>query len=215
MKTLSTRINKYPYFLWLTYFKELEFDFENMKVKSDVGESSITKVSKYWIFLLKYLPFVLLLTFGSYPKDQSDVFIFLGSFIIVVSSIYLLIKFPRYFIKYLIAFTIFVNLLIYNYSILTIIIDSAIVYIVELIILSILLRDIYKKNYNKYYFLESVKKFNTIHFAKKHNRPLVPLIPKIKTFGWKGKGLFRKKRGFDINFSFYLNGYFVRIEDEI
>lgn len=40
------RINKYPFFLWLTESREdLKLDFKNLKVSSDeLGESSLKKV---------------------------------------------------------------------------------------------------------------------------------------------------------------------------
>ncbi|MFV0562205.1 hypothetical protein [Malaciobacter mytili] len=203
----QVKINKYPYLLWLHYRKDLEVDLENQIVKSDIAESKIKKVANWKIFLMKYLPFFLILIFGVYPQHLVELKVFaIALFVVAISSI-ILVKFLNHFKKYLILITSIGYYVIFTNSENIELIDLFSIYTAEIIIVIVLIRDIYLKKYTNYYSLIDIKKINKVTIAKKHERPLIPL--------WFGrKGLFKMKRGFNLGFDFSIGGYFMRIENE-
>ncbi|WP_419768226.1 hypothetical protein [Arcobacter sp.] len=206
-KETKIRVNKYPFLLWLCYEKELEIDFLNKKVKSDIAVSKIEKVSNWKIFILKYFIFIfLILSFGIYPINLIEFGIFIGSIFVTSISYFVLIKFTKYFIKYLILITLTGYLIIFNYAEHIQLVDLFSVYTTEIVITAILIRDIILKKYQNYYYLKDIKKKNKVNIAKKHNRPLIPF--------WKNKGLFRIQRGFNLGFNFSIGGFYFRIENE-
>lgn len=211
----QVKINKYPCLLWLHYHKNLEVDLENQIVKSDVAESKIKKVDDWKIFLMKYLPFFLILIFGVYPQHLVELKIFaIALFVVAISSI-ILVKFLKHFKKYLILVTLFGYYIIFTNSEHIQLIDMFSLFVAEIIIVIVLSRDIYLKKYTNYYYLSDIKKVNQLNLTKQHNRPLLPLLPRVDSFGWKGKGLLRVKRGFNLSFNFSIGGYFMRIENEV
>ena len=68
---MNTRINKYPFFLWITKEKNFQV-FKNTAtgtlkiVDEQLGESEIKKVPEWQIFLIKYLPLILFFIFILY-----------------------------------------------------------------------------------------------------------------------------------------------------
>lgn len=204
----QVKINKYPYLLWLHYRKELEVDLENQKVKSEYTESKIKNVANWKIFLMKYLPFLIILFFGVYPQNLVELKVFaIALFVVAISSI-ILVKFLKHFKKYLILVTLFGYYIIFTNTEHIQLIDMFSLFIAEIIIVIVLIRDIYLKKYTNYYYLSDIKKINKITVAKKHERPLIPL--------WFGsKGLFKIKRGFNIGFNLSIGGYYMRIENEV
>lgn len=215
-KKYKIRVNKYPYLLWLGYLTEIELDFENKKAVSEIAESSFEKVALWKVLLMKYALFLLMIvTLFTYPKELLDFKIFGASLVSVAIGGFVLLKLPKYFIKFLILFSVGGFLVFYNYIQIGIYVESYVMYASQLIIIAILVRDIIKKKYEGYYFLKDIKKVNKVNISQQHNRPLIPLLPRVDSFGWKGKGLFRVKRGFNLNFNFSIGGYFMRIENEV
>ncbi|WP_419774108.1 hypothetical protein [Halarcobacter sp.] len=202
----QVKINKYPYLLWLHYRKELEVDLENQKVKSNVAESKTKKIDDWKIFLMKYIPFILILFVGVYPQNMIELKVFaIALFVVAISSI-ILVKFLNHFKKYLILITLIGYYVIFTNSENIELIDLFSIYTAEIIIVIVLIRDIYLKKYTNYYSLIDIKKINKVNIAKKHERPLIPI--------WRKKGFFKIKRGFNIGFNLSIGGYFMRIENE-
>lgn len=204
----QVKINKYPFLLWLHYRKDLDIDLENQIIKSEVAESRIKRIDNWKVFLMKYLPFVLILFFGIYPQSFMELKIFLLSLLVVFISSLVLIKFLKYFKKYLILLTLIGYYIIFTNTEHIQLIDLFSVYAAELIVVAILVRDIYLKRYANYYYLLDIKKINKVNIATQHTKPLIPL--------WFGnKGLFRIKRGLNLGFDFSIGGYYIRIENEV
>ncbi|QKF82411.1 hypothetical protein [Halarcobacter ebronensis] len=215
-KKYKIRVNKYPYLLWLGYTTDINLDFKNKKAVSEVAESKFKKVDLWKVLLMKYGVFVFII-FGLfiYPKELLDFKIFGASLISVAIGGFVLIKFPKYFIKFLVLLLVGGFLVFYNYIQIGVYVESYVMYASQIIIVAILIRDIVKKKYENYYYLKDIKKVNQVNLTKQHNRPLIPLLPRVDSFGWQGKGLFRVKRGFNFGFNFSVGGYFMRIENEV
>lgn len=215
-KKYKIRVNKYPYFLWLGYTTDIDLNFKNMKAVSEVAESKFKKVDLWKVLLMKYGVFMFII-FGlfTYPKELLDFKIFGASLLSVAIGGFILIKFPKYFMKFLFLLLVGGFLVFYNYIQIGVYVESYVMYASQIIILAILIRDIVKKKYENYYYLKDIKKVNQVNLTKKHNRPLIPLLPRVDSFGWQGKGLFRVKRGFNLGFNFSVAGYFMRIENEV
>ncbi|MCG3714177.1 hypothetical protein L5F64_01185 [Aliarcobacter butzleri] len=198
------RINKYPFFLWLTQSREdFKLDFKNLKVSSDdVGESSLIKVSIYLIVLIKYLPFLLVLPYFYYPSNKNDLIPFIGAFVVVISMLFVYLKTNLIFFKiYVVAICIINAVFIFIVNDYAVSLDIGLTFFAQTLLFSILALDIfYFKGYKNWYFLESFKNEIDIKFAEKKERRFLRF--------------FKPKTGFDISKKVYIKGYFVRIENE-
>lgn len=78
------RINKYPFFLWLTQSRDdLTLNLKEKVVESEeLGKSSIKEIPLYFVVLMKYLPILLLLPFMYFPTSILDIFPFIGAFLV-------------------------------------------------------------------------------------------------------------------------------------
>lgn len=198
------RINKYPFFLWLTQSREdLTLDFKNLKVSSDeLGESSLKKVPIYFIALLKYLPFLFILPYLYYPSNKSDFLPFIGAFLVVLSMLFVYLKTNLVFFKiYVVAICIINAVLIFIVNDYAVFLDIGLTFFAEIFLFSILALDIfYFKGYKNWYFLESFKNEIDIKFAEKKERRFLRF--------------FKPKTGFNVSKRVFIKGYFLRIENE-
>ncbi|RZV12753.1 hypothetical protein D3M61_11400 [Aliarcobacter butzleri] len=198
------RINKYPFFLWLTQSREdFKLDFKNLKVSSDdVGESSLKKVPIYFIALLRYLPFLFVLPYLYYPSNKNDLIPFIGAFVVVISMLFVYLKTNLIFFKtYVITICIVNVVLIFLINDYAVFLDIGITFFAEIGIFAILYLDIfYFKGYKNWYFLENFKNEIDIKFAEKKQRKFLFFL--------------KPKTGFNISKRFYVKGYFLRIENE-
>lgn len=198
------RINKYPFFLWLTESREdLKLDFKNLKVSSDdLGESSLKKVPIYLIALLKYLPFLLLLPYFYYSSNKNDLLSFIGAFVIVISMLFVYLKTNLIFLKvYVITVFIINAVLIFLINDYAVSLDIGLTFFAQILLFLILALDIfYFKGYKNWYFLESFKNEIDIKFSQKRERKFLFFL--------------KPKTGFNVSKRVFIKGYFVRIENE-
>ena len=198
------RINKYPFFLWLTQSREdLVLDFKNLKVSSDeLGESSLKKVPIYLIVLIKYLPFLLFLPYFYYPSNKSDLLPFLGALLVVVSMLFVYLKTNLFFFKaYVITVFIINAVLIFLINDYAVYLDISLTFFAEILLFSVLVFDIFiLKAYKNWYFLESFKNEIDIKFSQKRERKFLFFL--------------KPKTGFNVSKRVFIKGYFLRIENE-
>lgn len=198
------RINKYPFFLWLTQSREdLKLDFKNLKVSSDeLGESSLKKVPIYLIVLLKYVPFLLVLPYFYYPSNRSDLLPFLGAFVVVISMLFVYLKTNLFFFKiYVITVFIINAILLFLINDYAVSLDISLTFFAEILLFSVLAFDIfYFKGYKNWYFLESFKNEIDIKFSQKRERKFLFFL--------------KPKTGFNVSKRVFIKGYFLRIENE-
>lgn len=198
------RINKYPFFLWLTESREdLKLDFKNQKVSSDeLGESSLKKVPIYLIVLLKYVPFLLVLPYFYYPSNRSDLLPFLGAFVVVISMLFVYLKTNLFFFKiYVITVFIINAILLFLINDYAVSLDISLTFFAEILLFSVLAFDIfYFKGYKNWYFLESFKNEIDIKFSQKRERKFLFFL--------------KPKTGFNVSKRVFIKGYFLRIENE-
>lgn len=198
------RINKYPFFLWLTQSREdLVLDFKNLKVSSDeLGESSLKKVPIYLIVLIKYLPFLLVLPYFYYPSNKSDLLPFLGALLVVVSMLFVYLKTNLFFFKtYVITVFIINAVLIFLINDYAVSLDISLTFFAEILLFLVLAFDIFiLKAYKNWYFLESFKNEIDIKFSQKRERKFLFFL--------------KPKTGFNVSKRVFIKGYFLRIENE-
>lgn len=198
------RINKYPFFLWLTQSREdLKLDFKNQKVSSDdLGESSLKKVPIYLIVLLKYVPFLLVLPYFYYPSNRSDLLPFIGAFVIVISMLFVYLKTNLFFFKiYVITVFIINAILLFLINDYAVSLDISLTFFAEILLFSVLAFDIfYFKGYKDWYFLENFKNEIDINFSQKRERKFLFFL--------------KPKTGFNVSKRVFIKGYFLRIENE-
>lgn len=198
------RINKYPFFLWLTESREdLTLDFKNLKVSSDeLGESSVKRVPIYLIALLKYVPFLLVLPYFYYPSNKSDLLPFLGAFVVVISMLFVYLKINLFLFKvYVITVFIINAVLLFLINDYAVSLDISLTFFAEILLFSVLAFDIfYFKGYKNWYFLESFKNEIDIKFSQKRERKFLFFL--------------KPKTGFNVSKRVFIKGYFLRIENE-
>lgn len=198
------RINKYPFFLWLTQSREdLVLDFKNLKVSNDeLGESSLKKVPIYLIVLIKYLPFLLVLPYFYYPSNKSDLLPFIGALSVVVSMLFVYLKTNLFFFKtYVITVFIINAVLIFLINDYAVYLDISLTFFAEILLFSVLVFDIFiLKAYKNWYFLESFKNEIDIKFSQKRERKFLFFL--------------KPKTGFNVSKRVFIKGYFLRIENE-
>lgn len=198
------RINKYPFFLWLTQSREdLKLDFRNLKVSSDdLGESSLKKVPIYLIVLIKYLPFLLVLPYFYYPSNKSDLLPFLGAFVVVISMLFVYLKTNLFLFKvYVITVFIINAVLLFLINDYAVSLDISLTFFAEILLFSVLAFDIfYFKGYKDWYFLENFKNEIDIKFSQKRERKFLFFL--------------KPKTGFNVSKRVFIKGYFLRIENE-
>lgn len=198
------RINKYPFFLWITESREdLKLDFKNLKVSSDdLGESSLKKVPIYLIALLKYVPFLLVLPYFYYPSNKSDLLPFIGAFLIVVSMLFVYLKTNLFFFKiYVITVFIINAVLVFLINDYAVSLDIGLTFFAQILLFLVLAFDIfYFKGYKNWYFLENFKNEIDIKFSQKKERKFLFFL--------------KPKTGFNVSKRVFIKGYFLRIENE-
>ena len=195
------RINKYPFFLWLTQKREdFELDLTNQKIVSnELGESSIKKVPLFLVLLMKYLPMVILLPFFYYPKSLFELFLF-GGVLIVTTALFLIFQYQLIFKAVLLGICVMNFYFVLTIEDYAVSLDTAITFFVEQVIFGVFLVDIFLfKGYKNWYYLESFKNEINIKFTQRKERKFL---------------FFKKETGFNSSKKVYLKGYFLRIEDE-
>lgn len=196
------KINKYPFFLWLTQKRDdLKLNLQEMTIESEeLGKSSLKEVPVYLIAILKYLPFLLIIPFLYYPTNKSDLLPFVGAFLVVGLMFFVYIKFEnllKYFAILLALSNFFLIFIVDEYAVF---LDTGITFFVEIGLFTLLILDIfYFKAYKNWYFIENFRNEVNIKVANKKER---------KFLFWK------KNVGFDVKSKFYIKGYFIRITDE-
>lgn len=195
------RINKYPFFLWLTQKREdFKLDLTNQKIVSnELGESSIKKVPLFLVLLMKYLPMVILLPFFYYPKSLFELFLF-GGVLIVTTALFLIFQYQLIFKAVLLGICVMNFYFVLTIEDYAVSLDTAITFFVEQVIFGVFLVDIFLfKGYKNWYYLESFKNEINIKFTQRKERKFL---------------FFKKETGFNSSKKVYLKGYFLRIEDE-
>lgn len=204
---MSVRINKFPFFLWVTEKKgDLKVDLKNLKVTSEVmGNSNLKPVPIYIIVLMKYLPLTLLFINFYLPQNKQEVIIFFLILLIAVFFAFMM-EFVTALKIIIIIFCVVNFYFVFNYENYAVITDTAITFFVEItLILAILFDVFYLKGYKNWYYLESFSNEISIKFAQKKEKPLVKFLK------W---GFFKKETGFNVTKKIALTGFFVRISNE-
>lgn len=170
---MKTRVNSIPFFLWATHSRELEIDFEKNIAKSDLAESKIEKANPIVIIILKYLPIVLILLAGGRIPLLDE----LGSIAISITVVsflfftgYLAMAQKSIFLFYfvLISICLLVLYLMFYTHVDVYAIESSAIFAVQFIFVAILSIDIWKKNYEKYYWLTDLEKNINLKIARKN-----------------------------------------------
>lgn len=196
------RINKYPFFLWLTQEREdLKVDLANSKVLSEeLGESSIKRVPLALIIIMKYFPLAFLSYFFFIPRNLFEVGLSIFA-LIFIGVFYLLLNYELVFKGIIISFCAVNFYLVFAIDDYASYLSTGLTLFTELLMISIVLYDIFIiKGYENWYFLENFRNEVDIKFAQKTEK----------------KYLFLKKRavGFNVTRRVYIKGYFLRINNE-
>lgn len=196
------RINKYPFFLWLTQDRaDLKVDLVNNKVFSEeLGESSIKRVPLALIIIMKYFPLAFLSYFFFIPRNLFEVGLSIFA-LIFIGVFYLLLNYELVFKGIIISFCAVNFYLVFAIDDYASYLSTGLTLFTELLMITIVLYDIFIiKGYENWYFLENFRNEVDIKFAQKTEK----------------KYLFFKKRavGFNVTRRVYIKGYFLRINNE-
>lgn len=202
---MTTRINTYPFFLWLTRKSEATLDFDNMTVTSELGTSTIEEISFLQVLIMKYLPILFMLVAGGNVPTSKDEFAVAGlALIITVVSTLVFIKLPKLFKSYIVLCIFIIYYILWEHMSFAAYVDMAILYLVEITLVTMVIMEFTVDLNSTYYVLKDMKKVTTIHPSKRQKRPL------IKLFKWN---FIHVNTGFDSSIEYTIGGYYLKVVD--
>ncbi len=209
MKKHIAKINRVPYLLWFNVPTVVEVDWQSGWIHNEFGtKSKIVKVNKWLVFLMKYLPLLLLLLVGgNAPQDALEVALFALGAIITYFSIWIYTEHPNLFKIYVVAFC-FTGLWLLTQSEIKEIgfwIDRTLLFATEALILGFVIHEIGTGKWDKYYMLKHVTSDITLKSERK-SKPLLKI---------GNKELLNIKTGVDYIKTVSVAGFFAQIDDEI
>jgi hypothetical protein len=211
MKVLA-QANKYPFILYLTYKRVAEFNKEDLTLKTKRAKTKLQKISSWEMALQKYLPILFLLYFGKYPStiEESIVFLITGVYVVGFYMTYNYNK--NLFILYaLITSSCAYYAMFMMDSKFTIYLNWSVGYAFTHLFLVYLIIDIALKRYQGYYKMLDLRGQHRWQILKRQKRPIIPFNLPFKR---RQKGLFWTNMGFNLGFTFFLSGYYVRFIDD-
>lgn len=207
MKTFAVRVNKAPYFLFSTRGTEIKIDFEKMKMESKNGtKSSITKVSEFQIFMMKYVPILLLLIVGGvFPYGMKEIYLWLSGGVIAFTVLSVFINHIKWFKLFVLASSalVWAYMLLnggdaYNF-------ERILLYSVEWLMVGFIGWEINSGRWSNYYSLDDFESNITI----KNSKTKTPFL-KIGS-----KSFLNIDTGFNYMKSYRMSGYYIFIGNEI
>ncbi len=200
---METRINKFPYFLWLNKNIDIEIK-ENIAIYND-NETELEKVSTYEILALKHLPVFLIffLTF-TLPEPKNILF---GCLLFGVLA-FTIFKYIQHLFKVIVVLMLGSYYLIYkNYEA---DIEQVIYTAFEIGFITILTYDIKNLYYrDHYYYMKNIFIPFEVAGTRKYPR-FLKFLANIKNE--KKDRLQDKKVSW---FNFAMSGYYVKLHEEL
>lgn len=172
---MQAKINKYPYFLWLNQPVTASFDFKNKEIliKKEVEgqvpyrvtKSSINKISKLEIFLMKHLiAFIYLIYIFYIPGIEP---IALGLCVTVLGTL-IVTYFPKFFKKYILLLCMGGLYLVYLDQ--ELLFENSLYVTMQLTLLFFLLREVYSLiQDDEYYCINEIDINDNINTKAKLN----------------------------------------------
>ncbi|MCF6339958.1 MAG: hypothetical protein L3J10_04290 [Sulfurimonas sp.] len=206
MKYIS-KLNKLPYILWFTNPITLDFDFEKKIATNEDGlKTNIKEVSPKLIFLIKYLPLLLIFFLGlKIPNDLEELSLFAIGTLVAFIMQYIFVNFMKTMKKVIIGLTLVMYASLYfgyAYEM-----EQIILYMLEVLIVFFFYREFMQEKYKGYYHLQNYERKATVTMAKKKKRPILRL--------WGERGFFKVNTGFNASKELSIGGFFVRIDKEV
>lgn len=203
------KINRVPYLLWFNIPTIVEVDWERGLIHNDFGmKSKIVKVNKWLVFLMKYLPLLLLLLVGgNAPQDALEVALFALGGIITYLSIWVYTEHPNLFKIYVVAFC-FTGLWLLTQSEIKEIgfyIERTLLFATEALMIGFVVYEITTGKWDKYYMLKHVSSDITLKSERK-SKPLLKI---------GNKELLNVRTGVDYIKTVRVAGFYAMIDDEI
>ncbi|WP_044418993.1 hypothetical protein [Halarcobacter anaerophilus] len=149
---METRINKFPYFLWLNKDVEIDINEDRSNTVYENKESELKKVSKYEILALKHLPILVIfvLTFNL-PGIQDFL---IGSLVFSLLA-FIVIKYLEHLQKVLFAFMLLGWYLVWNGYALHI--EQVLSVVAQLSLIGFMVYDLYNlEKRDQYYYLKNL-----------------------------------------------------------
>ncbi|MCK9454226.1 hypothetical protein [Sulfurimonas sp.] len=203
------KINRVPYLLWFNIPTIVEVDWQRGWIHNDFGtKSKIVKVNKWLVFVMKYLPLLLLLLIGgNAPQDALEVALFALGGIITYLSIWVFTEKPDWFKLYVVALCFGGLWLLLQSEIKEIgfWIDRTLLFATEALILGFVIHEIVTGKWDKYYMLKHVSSDITLKSERK-SKPLLKI---------GNKELLNIKTGVDYIKTVRVAGFYAMIDDEI
>ncbi len=149
---METRINKFPYFLWLNKDVEIDINEDRSNAVYENKESKLKKVSKYEILALKHLPILVIfvLTFNL-PAIQDFL---IGSLVFSLLA-FISIKYLDHLQKILFVFMLLGWYLVWNGYALHI--EQVLSVVAQLSLIGFMVYDLYNlEKRDQYYYLKNL-----------------------------------------------------------
>lgn len=164
-------VNRYPFWLMWNYTTEANIDYEKNIIKTERRESHFERASKLEIFLLKYLPFILLFVFMARLPMDSKEWIVMGitSFFMLI-GIYIKTHSTRFFKLYVFLLFLAMYVLFLNIDGIGRYLNLAIGDFITLYIIFFLIYDYKINGLSDYYYLTDIKNAGKVRISKRVHR---------------------------------------------
>lgn len=206
MKEYYTRVNKIPYLLWFSDGIILDADLQKKIVQNGNAISNIKKVSKTEIFLMKYLPLLLLLLVGGNAPDSMLELAYFGvGALLTYLVMYMFLNHINWFKLLVFFISAFVWFLLLKVDGSAYVIDRVLLYSFESLMIGYVLWEILSKRWDKYYYLINVKSDVKISSERK-KRPLIKI---------GNKEFLKFNTGVNYLKTMRMSGYYLCVIEEI
>ncbi len=201
-------VNKYPYWFFSRYRIKVNMDKNKQILKSEHKESYFTKVPPYQIFIIKYIPFLLLFLFYFNLPTNTDELILSVLVMFWITIAYLLSKSSTFLLKLMLFGTLVVfYIAIFNFEISGRTINILISWFLKIYMVLFIFYDFIKYGYKNYYYLEDAIESGKITLSKFKKRSAIR-VPFTKKY------LLNIPTGFNAQFNYSLGGYYFKINEK-
>ena len=201
-------VNKYPYWLFSRYKIKVNMDKEKNILKSKYKESHYTKVPPYQIFIIKYVPFLLLFLFYFNLPTTMDELVLSLVVILWITITYLLSKSSTFLLKLMLFITLVIfYIAIFNFDVSGRTINTLISWFLKIYMILFIFYDFIKYGYKNYYYLEDAIESGKVTISKFKKRSAMR-VPFTK------KHLLNIPTGFNAQFNYSFGGYYFKISEK-
>ncbi|CAA6799841.1 MAG: Unknown protein [uncultured Sulfurovum sp.] len=201
-------VNRYPYWLFWNYETVAYIEDSEMKLETEYKQTKFSKTSGYQVFLIKYVPFILMIFFFMKIPQSEDELIISCMVVLYMGVGYIAYKHSTFMVKLLLGLTLlgfYMALFKFDASGRTM--NVIVSWFLKIYIVVFILYDFFIHGYRDYFYLDEIIESGHITISKFKKRPALR-VPFTK------KHLLQIPTGFNAGFNYSFGGYFFKIVEK-